>query len=112
MIMTMTSTMGSMGHAFDNDNGSLCGPNEPGIKHWLGVRALTTASGAKCGGNTICPVTREGAYGVGVCGVILVKSISLTPASGAECGGHAIDAVRSKIRCAHRLGWLATQESG
>ena len=46
MIMTMTSTMGSMGHAFDNDNGSLCGPNEPGIKHRLGVRAISAGASA------------------------------------------------------------------
>ena len=66
---------------------------------------LATSRGQLCSLNAIvrCSLTGEGAHGVDVCAVILVK-INFTTAGVVNCGTNAIDAVRSRMRWVQRKG--------
>ena len=55
-------------------------------------------------------LTGEGAHGVDVCAVILVK-INFSTVVVVNCGTNVIDAVRSRMRWVQRKGGPVTQES-
>ena len=61
-------------------------------------------------GEVGCVLIGEGAHGVDVCAVILVK-INFTTVIVVNCGTNVIDAVRSRMRWVQRKGGPVTQES-